>query len=153
WWRSDMSAMRRRDFLRSALCATAASGAFASIWPKLALAGAPYARLKGMAGDYRALVCVYLAGGNDSFSTLVPISGLHRTHYENARQGNPTGETNDQTNPSDLRLPSAQLLQLNGLSAEGSPYGLHPQMPGLRQLFNEQRAAIVANVGPLIRPL
>lgn len=148
-----MSAMRRRDFLRSALCATAASGAFGALWPKLALAAAPWARLKGTPGDYRALVCVYLAGGNDSFSTLVPINGPHRTAYEASRRGTGAGSNNGQTNPSDLRIASGSLLPLNGISQDGSSFGLHPQMPGLRDLVNQGRAAIVANVGPLVRPL
>jgi uncharacterized protein (DUF1501 family) len=148
-----MSAMQRRDFLRSALCASAASGAFGSLWPKLALAAAAPLRLKGAVGDYRALVCVFLNGGNDSFSTLVPINGPHRTAYDAARRGSGQGSHNGQSDPSDLRIPGDQLLALNGIGADGSAYGLHPRMPGLRELIQSGRAAAIANVGPLVRPL
>jgi uncharacterized protein (DUF1501 family) len=153
-----MSSLRRRDFLKSALCASAASGAFGSLLPKLALAaGAGPARLKGAGTDYRALVCVFLAGGNDSFSTLVPIDGPHRTDYDAARRGSGAGSGGGQSNPSDLRIASNTLLPLsvngNPLGQDGSRYGLHPRMGGLRDLVNGGRAAIVSNVGPLVRPL
>ena len=153
-----MSHLHRRDFLRSALCATAASGAFGSLLPKLALAGASGpARLKGAGTDYRALVCVFLAGGNDSFSALVPIDGAHRTDYDAARRGSGAGSGGGQSNPSDLRIASNTLLPLSysgsALGQGGSRYGLHPRMSGLRDLVNGGRAAIISNVGPLVRPL
>ncbi|MCK7594036.1 DUF1501 domain-containing protein [Pseudomarimonas salicorniae] len=148
-----MSHLHRRDFLRASLCAAAGSGAFASLWPKLALAAAPMARLKGAGSDYRALVCVNLVGGNDSFSSLVPVNGSHRTAYEASRRGSGTGSHNGQTNPSDLRIASNQLLGLAGIGQDDSDFGLHPQMSGLRDLINSGRAAIVANVGPLVRPV
>lgn len=146
-----MSQMRRRDFLRASLCATAASGAFGALWPKLLLAGGPLV-LNGSSSDYRALVCVYLAGGNDSFSSIVPINGAHRTAYDASRRGSGQAGNGGQSNPSDLRIASDQLLTLSGISQDGSAYGLHPQMSGLRALVNGGRAAIVANVGPLVRP-
>lgn len=148
-----MTAMRRRDFLRSALCATAASGAFGALWPKLVLAAGSPLQLSRAKSDYRALVCVFLNGGCDSFSTLVPINGPHRTVYDAARSGSGQGSFNGQSDPSDLRVASDQLLALSGISADGSAYGLHPRMPGLRDLVDGGRAAIVANVGPLVRPL
>jgi uncharacterized protein (DUF1501 family) len=153
-----MTYLRRRDFLRKALCATVASGSFGSLLPKLAMAGAPgQARLKGAGTDYRALVCVFLNGGNDSFSSVVPIDGSHRADYDATRRGTGTGSGGGQVNPSDLRIPSDSLLPLteNGvaLSQDGSRYGLHPRLTGLHSLFEAGRAAIVANVGPLVRPL
>jgi uncharacterized protein (DUF1501 family) len=153
-----MSHLRRRDFLHGMLCATAASGAFTSMLPKLALAGVPgQARLKGAGIDYRALVCVFLDGGNDSFSTVVPIDGSHRDDYDASRRGTGTGSGGGQSNPSDLRIASQSLLPLlqNGMPVQqdGSRYGLHPRLPGLHSLFHAGRAAIVANVGPLVRPL
>jgi uncharacterized protein (DUF1501 family) len=153
-----MSHWKRRDLLKSTLCATAASGAFASMLPKLALAGgAAGPMLRGAGDDYRALVCVYLYGGYDCYSAVVPIDGPYRTQYEASRRGTGTGAGGGQQNPSDLRIASASLLPLvrNGtpLAQNGSNYGLHPQMTGLRDLVNAGRAAIVANVGPMVRPL
>ncbi len=153
-----MSYLKRREFLRSAVCAATASGAFASLWPKLTLAQAASGpMLRGASTDYRALVCVYLYGGYDCFSAVVPINGPYRTQYEESRRGTGTGSGGGQQNPSDLRIPAADLLPLvrngNPLGQNGSNYGLHPQMTGLRDLVNSGRAAIIANLGPLVRPL
>lgn len=136
-----MSHMKRREFLHRSLCAAVGSGLFQSMLPKLALAQGAISAPK--AADYRALVCIYLYGGNDSFNTVVPMSGAARTQYVASR-------------PS-LALPTAGLQTLTPLSgsgfSDGAGYGLHPAMPGLRDLFNSGRAALIANVGPLIRPL
>jgi uncharacterized protein (DUF1501 family) len=155
-----MSWMRRRDLLQASLAATALSGTFGSILPKLALAEDGTRLLRGSAsGDYRALVCVYLYGGYDCFSAVVPIDGPTRTQYEDSRRGTGTGPGGGQQNPSDLRIASADLVPLfqdgttTPISQGGSRYGLHPRMAPLAQLFNQRRAAIVANVGPLVRPL
>ena len=137
--------MKRRDFIQRALCATAASAMFTSFAGKLSIAHA--AAKSGrilLGGDYRALVCIYLYGGNDAFNMLVPISGGARTAYEAAR-----GE---------LALPAAELLSLNPSVApsDGSQYGFSPAMPQLRALFNQAGAsplAIAANIGPLLYPI
>jgi uncharacterized protein (DUF1501 family) len=81
--------------------------------------------------DYKALVCIFLFGGNDSNNMVVPM-GSGYTAYQSVRQG--------------LAIPQASLAPLN------APYGLHPNLAEMRTLFNENRAAIVANVGMLVRP-
>lgn len=135
---------RRREFLQRALCMTAGSAAFSTMFGKLALAQGAVPQLGGRAlggGGYRALVCVYLYGGNDCFNMLVPRDGGHATYL--ATRGS-------------LAVPQAQLLPLNTLSPPqgGGLYGLHPVMAGLQGMFNNQRnVAFVANVGPLVRPV
>jgi uncharacterized protein (DUF1501 family) len=136
--------MKRRDFIQRALCATASSALFTSFAGKLSLAHA--AALSGrrlLGGDYRALVCVYLYGGNDAFNMLVPTSTSEYNEYATAR-GN-------------LALPSANLLSLNPSVAPvgGASFGLNPAMPLLRGLFNQTQSplAIAANVGPLLYPI
>ena len=136
-----MSAMKRREFLHRTLCATAASAAFSSLYSKMALAQAaaqPPRRLLG--NDYRALVCLYLYGGNDCFNMVIPRDAGHSVYA--ATRGS-------------LAIPQAQLLALNPLSPPtgGGLYGLHPSMVGTQQMFNAGNAAIVANVGPLVRPM
>lgn len=154
-----MSWLRRRDLLKASLVGTALSGSFLSLMPKLALADNAARMLRGAQNDYRALVCVYLYGGYDCFSAIVPIDGPARTQYEDSRRGTGTGPGGGQQNPSDLRIASADLVPLfqdgtsTPVSQGGSRYGLHPRMAPLAQLFNQRRAAIVANVGPLVRPL
>lgn len=96
---------------------------------------------------YKALVCVFLYGGNDGFNTIVP-----RIAGQSARVGY------DQVRPS-LAIPIAGLNALNaptsgfGSPGDGCAYGLHPAMPELAGLFNAGKAAIVANVGTLVQPV
>ncbi|MCE9595549.1 MAG: DUF1501 domain-containing protein [Planctomycetes bacterium] len=91
------------------------------------------------AGGYRALVCVYLYGGNDAFNLIVPTSNAQYTTYATSRQG--------------LAVPLAQLLPITPATSTGVNYGLHPSVPELQTLFGDQKLAIVANLGSLVAPL
>ncbi len=131
-----MKKINRRDFLRTS-GAAAAAATFAST-PGLA-----YSQGMGTTapfGDYRALVCVFLHGGNDSFNMLVPNSTAEYNAYAASRQN--------------LAIAQQDLLPINPLSfAPGSePFGLHPMMGGLQNLFESGNAAFVANLGPLVEP-
>lgn len=90
--------------------------------------------------DYKALVCVFLFGGNDSFNMLVPRSQAEYDVYAASRQN--------------LAIAQEDLLPIapNTPDMNGWEYGLHPSMPGLQGLFESGRAAIVTNVGPLVEP-
>jgi len=90
------------------------------------------------AGDYRALVCVFLNGGNDQSNTIVPI-GSDYAAYQRAR-----GE---------LALPASSLLPLSPVGYSGPPLGLHPSLSALQPLFASGQMAIVANVGTLVAPI
>lgn len=100
-------------------------------------------------GDYKALVCVYLYGGNDSFNMVVPISGPARNAYNVTRPtgtgliGLPAGSLNSLTHPTGTSA---------GSPGDDSVYGLHANMPELATLFNAGHAAIIANVGTLVQP-
>jgi uncharacterized protein (DUF1501 family) len=86
--------------------------------------------------DYKALVCIFLFGGNDSNNMLMPTDTRY-AQYLKAR--------------SVLALPQSQLLPLQ--SNGQSIYGLHPNMPEMQGYFNNQKTlAIVANVGTLVQP-
>lgn len=105
--------------------------------------------------DYKALVCVFLGGGNDHNNMVLATDG-HATNtlswkgYTDARAGS---NSNIALNYANLQLISP--TNSKGLNA-GREFGLHPNMPELQALFNNTtgpvNAAIVANVGPLIRP-
>ena len=88
--------------------------------------------------DYKALVCVFLFGGNDSFNMVVPRSGAEYNAYAASRQN--------------LAIDQNVLLPINPLTTDGAAYGLHPSMTGLQSLFESSRVAIASNVGPLIEP-
>ena len=126
-----MTRMNRREFLK----ATGAGAALAAS-PRIGLTQmiAP----PGAFSDYRALVCVFLFGGNDSFNMLVPRSDAEYNVYARSRQN--------------LALAQADLLPINPLTRDGSHYGLHPTMGAMQALFESARTAFIANVGPLIEP-
>ena len=132
--------VNRREFLRKSICAALGGASLYSALGNLRLIGAAAAaqRPSGFS-DYKALVCVFLYGGNDSFNTVVPISGQDQVDYLGAR--------------GDLAL-STGLQALTPASGGGpANYGLHPSMPEIAGLFNTGKAAIVANVGSLLYPI
>jgi len=135
----------RRRFVRDTLCAAfGAASLHSALGSMKLLQAATLANPRGLPG-YKALVCVFLYGGNDGFNMVVPISGQARNDYNAVR---PT-----------LALPAAGLHALTapasgpGSPGDGSSYGLHASMPELAGLFNAGHAAIVANVGTLVRPV
>jgi uncharacterized protein (DUF1501 family) len=135
-----MSINRRREFLHRSLCAAAGSVAFGSMFAKMELAQAAATGGRTLEGnDYRAMVCIYLYGGNDCFNMVVPRDSAYATYQ--ATRGS-------------LAIPQNQLLAINPASGpvNGGQFGLHPVMTGARDMFEAGRMAIVANVGPLVRP-
>jgi uncharacterized protein (DUF1501 family) len=121
----------RRDFMRLACC----SAAGASLVGGLSKFGLVSALAQGTT-DYKALVCIFMFGGNDGNNMVVPIDTRY-TSYQTAR--------------ANLALPQGQILPLQ--SGTQSTYGLHPNMPELQSIFNNQKnLAILANVGTLVQP-
>jgi uncharacterized protein (DUF1501 family) len=88
--------------------------------------------------DYKALVCIFLFGGNDSGNMIIPYDDY--TTYANVRQS------------SGLAVPQPSLLQIDVPSA-GSRFGLHPSLAGLHELWGQRKVAAVCNVGPLLQPI
>jgi uncharacterized protein (DUF1501 family) len=133
----------RRQFLRRMIAGALGGASLYSALGTLQLVGAATANTDGgIFPDYKALVCVFLLGGNDSFNTVVPRSTAHYGTYAASRGG--------------LAVPVGQLHALNpladGLPGDGADYGLHPAMSPLATLFNDGNAAIVGNVGTLLWP-
>ncbi|MGQ0736119.1 MAG: DUF1501 domain-containing protein [Acidobacteriota bacterium] len=89
-------------------------------------------------GDYKALVCIYLFGGNDGNNTIVPVDTARYAAYQNLR-GN-------------LKLTGTKLLAPIA-DGSGNPYALHYGLVELNSIFNAGNLAIVLNVGMLNRPL
>ncbi len=119
--------MQRRHWLKAAglVGASLGAGAIGNL-----LAPSRTAR----AADYKALVCVFLYGGNDGLNTIVPTDTTRWGEYAAVRGA--------------LALPQASLV---GLGTSG--YGLHPALAALAPAWAEGRLAPVFNVGPLFRPL
>jgi uncharacterized protein (DUF1501 family) len=126
-----MKTLNRRDFLK-----TSGAAALFAATPGLA-----YSQVVGGYGpfaDYKALVCVFLFGGNDSYNMLVPNTTAEYNAYAASRQN--------------LALLQSDLLPITPASSAGPDFGLHPAMAGVQQLFQDGNAAFVTNVGPLIEP-
>lgn len=126
--------INRRGFLGQANCALISALPIMNTLLNLRLAGSAAAQETGNT-DYKALVCLFLSGGNDSFNMLAP-RGAAYAEYSNIRQS--------------IALPENQLLPINPLVDPGRPLGLHPALPGLQSLFESEDLAFVANVGTLV---
>ena len=125
----------RRQFLQTsgALSLLGSASPFA-----LNLAGLGAAAAQS-ADDYKALVCVFLFGGNDQTNTVVPVDAAEFATYTNAR-------------PS-IALPASALTSLGTVAAQGGrSFALPNELAPLAALYSSGRAAVVANVGPLIVP-
>ncbi len=130
-----MAAFNRREFLKRTGAGAAATAAFA------AYPGAAFSQVIGTSApfpDYKALVCVFLFGGNDSYNMLVPRSNAEYNLYLASRQN--------------MAILQGDLLPINPLTPDGADYGLHPMMTGVQTLFESNRAAFVSNTGPLVEP-
>ena len=130
----------RREFIGQASCAGVGSTALFSTLLTLRLANSLSAQsVTPATSEYRALVCLFLAGGNDSFNMLVPTSAGEYEAYAAAR-GN-------------LALAKDTLLQISPSNLGGRTLGIHPSMPEVRDLFTQGKLAFVSNVGSLLQPL
>ena len=127
-----MRRMSRRDFLRNTCC-TAAAGMAAANFSRLGLINA----MAQTSSDYKALVCVFLFGGNDANNLIVPLNAADYTNYAKIR--------------ANLAIAQGNLLPVTPPSV-GLPFGFHPRLAELRTLFNSKQTAVLANVGTLIRP-
>lgn len=133
-----MGRASRRDFIRTG-CVTLSAAAFSGAFERLGLVNALAHQSIGATDDYKALVCIYLNGGNDGNSTVVPAESSGYAAYLAAR-GNA------------LAIPQTSLLNITP-SGLGSRFGLHPSLVDIHPLFQQNRLAIVCNTGPLVQPL
>ncbi len=136
----------RRKFIGSACCAAVGTVGMLSTLSSLRLMAA--AANSGVASstppigkaigtDYKALVCLFLQGGNDANNLIVP-TGSGYAAYASAR--------------SNLALPQTGLLPISPKTTDGRTWGLHAAVPELQSLFAGGQAALVANVGTLVYP-
>jgi len=128
--------LSRRQFIGQASCAGVGATALFSTLLSLRLANSLAAQTAP--SDYKALVCLFLAGGNDSFNMLVPTTSGEYNAYAAARSG--------------LALARESLLSITPTNLGGRTLGIHPSMTEVRDLFNAGRLAFVSNVGSLVRP-
>lgn len=130
--------LSRRRFLGEASCAAVGSGSLLSSILNLRLVGDLAAAEAPTDDEYRALVCVFLAGGNDSFNMLAPVDATGYAEYAATRTS--------------VAVPHANFLPLGGALPDGRSLGLHNSMSGLKDLYAAGKATFVANVGTLVEP-
>lgn len=118
----------RRNFLKGLGAITAAN-----TLPGLSLMNA-YAQA---ANDYKALVCVFLYGGNDANNMIVPVQAAEYGVYATGRGS--------------LALPQAGLVPL--AQATGTRFGLHANLAPLQQVWANGDMALMLNTGPLVQPI
>ena len=124
----------RRDFLRTICYSTLGTAAVLSGTDRIFQAQALAAATDPT--DYKALVCVFLFGGNDANNTVVPLDDY--AGYAAVR--------------GDLALPQNTLLPIKPPS-DGRAFGLHPSLTRLQGLWQRGKVGIVTNVGTLVEPL
>lgn len=128
----------RREFLQRSAGLTA--GALASrVLPLAGLAAAGHASAQA-AGDYKALVCVFLFGGIDGNSVVIPLDTAGYGQYAAVRPES-----------SGINIAQAELLPIQPASLS-TPFGLHPQLAEIAPLFAQKKLAVLANVGTLTQP-
>ena len=139
----DPKLSTRRDFLRQASCAAVGTLALKNTIRDLRLINAAMAQT-GVTSSYKALVCIFLGGGNDANNWIVPTDTTTYADYSAIR--------------ANLALPQGSLLSLYStgttpyVDAAGHTYGFHPSCPELQTLFGEDKLAVMFNVGTLVRP-
>jgi uncharacterized protein (DUF1501 family) len=138
--------MSRRQFLKTSGYMSAAVGAAATPFAlNLSLAGSAAAQ---SATDYKALVCVFLYGGNDSFNTVLATDTASWAQYKRWRD----------LGQAPLSLPGVG--QAGGVIPivprtvqSGRAFALNPKLADVARLFDAGRVAVVSNVGPITGPL
>ena len=123
----------RRTFIRQAACAAlGTTGLLNTIFDLRKLSAAT-----GPASDYKALVCLFLYGGNDANNVIIPHDTNGYNLYSAVR--------------GPLAIAQASLLPLT-LSG-GRDFGFHPSLPELQALFNQGKLAMISNAGTLVGPI
>jgi len=129
--------LTRRRFIGQACAAVGATGMLSAL-AQLRMIGALAADTAPT--DYKALVCLFLYGGNDSNNLLVPTDATNYGLYSTAR--------------SVLALPQSSLLAITPKTySDGRTWGLHPNLPEVQAMFAAGQLAILGNTGTLVQPV
>ena len=138
----QVSVLSRRGFIRQAACAALGTGALSAAIGDLRFINSAVAQ--SAISDYKALVCIFLSGGNDSNNLIIPTIPAEHADYSAIRSDV-------------LALPisgaPSVAIPLSPLSSDGHDYGLHPACPELATMFGESKLAVLFNTGTLVFPM
>jgi uncharacterized protein (DUF1501 family) len=133
----------RRQFMKTASYAAMAGVSASPTLHSMRALAAMTGESAAAATDYRALVCIYLQGGNDGHGTLIATDSDSFAAFTQARSG-----------AQGLAYPLNTLLPIVPTTPQsGRTFALNPNLTGIQNLFNSGRAALVANTGTLIAPV
>jgi uncharacterized protein (DUF1501 family) len=132
------SSLSRREFIRQAACAAVGTAAMTAAIRDLRFMNAAVAQSN--INDYKALVCIFLGGGNDSNNLIVPTITSEYNNYAAIRT--PV-----------LAIPQGSILPISPVNSDGHSYGFHPCCSQLQSLFGAGRLAVLFNTGTLAYPL
>ncbi len=143
---TDKMNASRREFLRMSSMLSVVGAAATPFALNLATMGS--AAAQNAPGDYKALICLFMFGANDHANTVLATDSTSWTQYLNVRTTSEAGS---------IALPAVGapggVLPISPLSSQtGRSFALHPNLAELKNLFDNNRAAIISNVGPLIMP-
>ena len=148
----------RREFLRKLAC-VACSGGTAAMIPQLRMIGSALANTQALTG-YKALVCLYLAGGNDAWNLVVPFDNTRYNVYAAARSGvysvggnNPNPGGLGLVQPSGGQIAIQNIVDGNDANASTNQYFMNPNAPELAALFRQNHLAMAVNIGTLVKPI
>jgi uncharacterized protein (DUF1501 family) len=134
---NSINDLSRRRFIGRACAAVGATGMLSAL-AQLRMIGALAA--DAAPTDYKALVCLFLYGGNDSNNLLVPVDNTNYQVYAADRTV--------------LALAQSSLLRISPKSySDGRQWGLHPSLVEVQQLFGQGSLALLANTGTLVQPV
>ena len=89
--------------------------------------------------EFKALVCIFMSGGNDSYNMLMPRDTAEYADYAATR--------------SNIAIPLNEMLSIFPNAAGGRLFGIHPSMTRSQQLFNDGKMAFISNIGTLVEPI
>ena len=127
----------RRDFIRRTSCAAVGTSLMYSLMDVQMLTSVA-SRVAASAQDYKALVYLFLEGGNDATNTIIPTNSKDYGLYTSTRK--------------ELALPLNSLLDVKPNNGETRSFGIHPSLTEIRDLYNKGKVAFICNVGSLMAP-
>ena len=138
----------RRDFVRQAACAAVGSVSISTMLRDLRFINTAVAQ--GTLTDYKALVCIFLSGGNDSNNLIIPTLPDEYASYAAVRQNLTLNEATLNPHPTN---PLGNVIPIIPQNPDGHTYGLHPSCQELATLFGEGSLSVILNAGPLAYPM
>ncbi len=133
-----MKKISRRHFVGQLSCAAVGYSSIINALTHLKGINALSAASSAMDPEYKALVCLMMSGGNDSFNMLVPMSTKEYGDYQKIR--------------ANLAIPKTDLRQIQVGNTPGRTFGVHPNMTNLQKMYNDGTMSFICNVGTLLEP-